>query len=184
MKSLLFFVCSLIISTTAFAQTQKGYVKTKGRLDSNGNVIKGVRLAGASVIVKGCNTVISNSNGLFTLAINDNCFYLQEVRKQGYVLTDPDVLSKQYSYSKNPLVIVMESPTQQFEDKLEAMDKIRTTLQNQLNRSRAEIKALKEQNKLTQEEYDRKLQELVDMQQTNENLVNDMAEHYSKIDYD
>ena len=184
MKNLFLWAFALLMSAVTFAQTQQGYVKTKGRLGSNGNVINGTRLSGAAITVRGRNAVISGSNGAFSLPIPGSSYYLQNVQKQGYVLTDPDVLSKQYSYSKNPLVIVMESPTQQFEDKLEAMDKIRTTLQNQLNRSRAEIKALKEQNKLTQEEYDRKLQELVDMQQTNENLVNDMAEHYSKIDYD
>lgn len=184
MKKIIIWAFALLISAPVFAQTQQGYVKTKGRLDSNGNVINGTRLSGAAITVRGRNAVVSGSNGAFSLIIPGNNYFLQNVQKQGYVLTDPDVLSKQYSYSKNPLVIVMESPSQQFEDKLEAMNKIRTTLQKRLDHSRIEIKTLKEQNKLTQEEYEKKLQELYAMQQANENLVNDMAEHYSKIDYD
>ena len=97
---------------------------------------------------------------------------------------DPDVLSKQYVQSKNPLVLVMETPDEQTEDKLEAMEKIQATLQARLTRSRAEIRSLKEQNKLTQEEYRKRLQELADIQESDQQLVSEMAERYSKIDYD
>lgn len=41
-------VCLVAIVSVA-AQTQMGYVKTKGRLASNGTVIAGKRLSGASV---------------------------------------------------------------------------------------------------------------------------------------
>lgn len=184
MKRYIWLSILLLTSVLMSAQTQQGYVKTKGRLGSNGSVMKGSRLSGATVIVKGRNAVVSGSNGSFTLAIPGNNYYLQDVQKTGYVLTDPDVLSKQYVQSKNPLVLVMETPDEQLEDKLEAMAKIRTTLQNQLERSRAEMKSLKEQNRMTQEEYQRKLQELYAIQESNEKLVNDMAERYSKIDYD
>ena len=141
------------------AQTQQGVVKTKGRL-VNGQHIKGTPLGGATVTVKGRNAVVSSNNGKFSLAIPGNNYYLQNVQKQGYVLTDPDVLSKQYVQSKNPLILVMETPDEQTEDKLEAMEKIQSTLQARLTRSRAEIRALKEQNKVTQEEYRKRLQEL------------------------
>lgn len=184
MKSKICLSFFLLLTIISYAQTQQGYVKTKGRLGSNGKVINGTRLPGATISVRGSNTVVSGSNGTFSLTIPGTIYYLRNVQKQGYVLTDPDILSKQYSYSKNPLVVVMETPDEQFEDKLEAMNIIRTTLQSQLNQSRAEIKALKEQNKLTQEEYEKKLQDLFDIQQSNENLVSDMADHYSRIDYD
>ena len=107
MKRYIWLSILLLTSVLMSAQTQQGYVKTKGRLGSNGSVMKGSRLSGATVIVKGRNAVVSGSNGSFTLAIPGNNYYLQDVQKTGYVLTDPDVLSKQYVQSKNPLVLVM-----------------------------------------------------------------------------
>ena len=174
----------LAMTILASAQTQQGYVKTKGRLGSNGLVIKGIRLSGTTVSVKGGNSVVSGKNGTFSLQIPSNSYYLENVQKQGYVLSDPDVLSKQYIQSKNPMVLVLEKPDERLEDKLEAMAKIRSTLQNQLIKSRAEIKALRDQNKLTKEEYGRKLHELASIQEKNDRLVNDMANRFSVIDYD
>ena len=92
-----FFIFSLTLSLTimtSYGQTQQGYVKTKGRLGSNGSLVKGTRLSGATVTVKGQNAVLSGSNGTFTLAIPSTNFYLQNVQKQGYVITDPDALSR------------------------------------------------------------------------------------------
>lgn len=70
------------------AQTQQGLVKTKGRLDSNGKVVKGKPLADATVAVKNGNAVKSGQNGTFALTVPGSNYYLKEVKKQGYVLTD------------------------------------------------------------------------------------------------
>ena len=82
----------ICVSVVMCAQTQQGYVKTKGRLGSNGAVVKGSRLSGAVITVKGGNAVVSSRNGTFSLSIPNNSYFLQSVQKQGYVLTDPDVL--------------------------------------------------------------------------------------------
>lgn len=179
-------VCLLLLmSVLSSAQTQQGYVKTKGRLGNNGSVIAGTRLSGATVTVKGGNAVLSGNNGTFSLSLpNNNSFFLQNVQKQGYVLTDPDVLSKQYVYSKNPLVLVLETPDQQTDDRLAAERKIRKTLQRQLQEREDEIEALKEQNKLSEEEYRKQLQDIYDQQESNEKLISEMAERYSKTDFD
>ena len=174
----------LFCTVVLFGQTQQGYVKTKGRLGNNGTLIAGTRLSGATITVRGGNAVTSGNNGAFSLSVPNSSYFLQNVQKQGYVLTDPDVLSKQYAYSKNPLVLVLETPDEQLEDKLETMEKIRATLQSQLAKSRAQIKSLKEQNKITSEEYQKKLQDLVKVQESNENLISEMAERYSKMDFD
>ncbi len=167
-----------------YGQTQQGYVKTKGRLGNNGTVIAGTRLQGATVTVKGGNAVVSGSNGTFSLALPTSSYYLQSVQKQGYVLTDPDVLSKQYAYSKNPLVLVLETPDQQSDDRLAAERKIRRTLQKQLQDKEDEIEALKEQQELSDEEYRKQLQEIYAQQESNEKLIGEMAERYSKMDFD
>ena len=184
MKSVGVFVALLLSSLMSFAQTQQGYVKTKGRLGSNGVVIAGSRLSGATIIVKGGNAVLSGNNGTFSLSIPTNSYYLQNVQKLGYVLTDPDVLSKQYAWSKNPLVLVLETPSQQTDDRIAAEKKIRRTLRQQLQEKEDEIEALKEQQKLSEEESNRKLLEIYAMQNSNEKLISEMAERYSKIDFD
>ena len=182
-KLFLFFVMTAFPVVTT-AQNQQGFVKTKGRLGSNGKVIKGVRLPGTTVTVKGRNAVVSGKNGSFTLVIPGNSFCLQNVQKQGYVITDPDILSRQYVYSKNPLVLVLENQEQQNDDKLLVERKIRRNLQDQLRKREDEIEELKEKNKITKQDYQEQLKKLYDAQASNEILIRDMAERYSKIDYD
>lgn len=166
------------------AQTQQGYVKTKGRLGSNGTVIQGKRLSGAMITVKGRNSVLSGSNGSFTLTISNNNYYLQNVQKQGYVVTDPDILSRQYSYSKNPLVLVMEDEAQQEAERRAIERKIKNKLYADIQKRSEEIEALREQNKITEEKYHELQQKLNKDQDDNESIIQEMAERYSRIDFD
>lgn len=178
---------SITLSTlplSVYGQNQNGYVKTKGRLSSNGSVISGTRISGATVILKGGNSTVSGTNGSFSVKIPSKKYYLQNVLKNDYVLTDPEVLSKQYDYSTNDLVIVMEKSDEQLEEQLDAASRIRSTLTAQLQRKEREIKRLKKENKISNEEYQRMRKELLASQQNNERLINEMVEMYSKIDYD
>ena len=109
----------ILISTIFIATaqtTQSGYVKTKGRLDSKGQLIPGTRLDGAAITLTGGNSTVSSSDGSFTLTIPERKFYLLKVQKQGYQIVDPEVLKKQYACSANPLVITMETPEKQLKD--------------------------------------------------------------------
>ena len=184
MKRLFWLSITLLVALCATAQTQQGYVKTKGRKGSDGTVIAGKRIAGATVQVKGRNAVITQANGVFSFPIPANKFYIQSVKKQGYVLNDPEMLTKQYVFSSNPLILVMETPEQKTDDKLASERKIRRTLQRQLQQREDEIEDLKEQNKITREQYQQALQQLYAEQETNEKLISEMAERYSQIDYD
>ena len=174
----------LLVTVLASAQTQQGYVKTKGRLGNNGSVIAGTRLSGATVTVKGGNAVLSGNNGTFSLSIPNNNYFLQNVQKQGYVLTDPDVLSKQYAYSKNPLVLVLEDKDQQQADRRAIERKISSNLYAQLQKRNDELEALKEQHKITEEKYRELLQKLNSDQDDNTRLISEMADRYSKMDFD
>lgn len=180
-------VCLMAIVSVA-AQTQTGYVKTKGRLARNGSVIAGKRLSGASVQVKGQTSaqrsVVSNTNGDFSFPVPSQEFYLQSVKKSGYVLNDPEQLKKQYAYSKNPLVVVLVTPSEQLDEQLSAERKARRALTRELQRKEDELEMLKEENKISLEQYRVQLQELYQKQEDNEKLIKDMAERYSKIDYD
>ena len=184
MKRLLWLSLCLLLALGAVAHVQQGYVKTKGRKGSDGTVVPGKRIVGATVQVKGRNAVVTQANGVFSFPIPANRFYIQNVKKQGYVLTDPEMLTKQYVFSSNPLILVLETVEQQTDDKLASERKIRRTLQRQLQQREDEIEDLKEQNKITHEQYQQALQQLYAEQETNEKLIGEMAERYSQIDYD
>ncbi len=170
--------------SVASAQTQRGYVKTRGRLQSNGTTIPGTRLSGATVTLKGNNSVTSGANGVFSFAVSNKSFCIINVRKNGYQIYDRDLLGKIHSYSSNDLPIVMDTPDNVLADKLASERKIRRTLQRQLTEKEDEIEALKEQHKITEEQYQKQLQALYKSQENNEKLISEMAEHYSTIDFD
>ena len=184
MKKLASIIIAILLSLFAIAQTQQGYVKTKGRLNSSGTIIPGKRLSGATIVLKGGSSVVSGANGSFSMKVPSNQYHLQNVKKNGYLLVDPEVLSKTYVYSTNPLIISMETPDEQSSGKLANERQIRRTLRRTIQQKEDEIEALKEQNKISEEEYRKSLQKIYDEQSKNEKLISEMAERYSKIDYD
>ena len=183
-KSLILLFPILLLSVIVSAQTQQGYVKTKGRLTKDGTLIPGQRIPSASVILKGGNSTVSGDDGKFSLLLPSSKFFLQNVQKKGYVLTDPEVLSKEYNYSKNDLILVMETPGDQWDDKRAAEKAMREQLQKQVDTQRQELERLKEEQRVTDEEYRERLQRIFELYDENDKLVNEMAEEYAKIDYD
>ena len=167
-----------------YAQTQLGYVKTKGRM-VNGKLVPGHGLKGATVSIKGRTTVlVKTDDGAFSFPIPEAQFRLDSVRKKGYQLVDMNALGKTFKHSSNPLYIVMETPEQQQQDQLTAERKIRRNLQRQLQEKEDEIEGLKAQQKITDEEYRKALQKLYQEQEDNEQLIKEMAKRYSELDYD
>lgn len=170
--------------TNLEAQTQQGIVKTRGRMTATGSVIPGTRLGGATVNVRNISSVVSSNKGTFSFAMQSNSFYLTGVQKQGYMLCDNDILNKSHQYSANPFVVVMETPDNTSADRLAAERKIRRTLSRLVQAKEDELEAQKEQQKITESEYNKKLQELYALQKQNDNLIEDMARRYSTIDFD
>ena len=184
MKKLLLLSVTMLLGIMLSAQTQQGYVKTKGRM-VNGQLVPGQGLKGAMVSVKGRTAVLVNTDdGAFSFPVTESQFRLDSVHKKGYQLVDLDACPKTYKYSNNPLYIVMETPEQQLQDKLNAERKIRRNLQKQLQAKEDEIEALKEANKISQEEYQASLMKLYEEQESNEQLISEMAKRYSELDYD
>ena len=143
MKRLIIIPLLILSVATAFAQTQKGCVKTKGRM-INGQYVPGQGLKGAVVSVHGRTAVLVNGDdGAFSFPVPDQQFRLDSVQKKGYRLVDLDACPKTYSYSGNPLYIVMETPDQQLQDLLTAERKIRRNLQKQLQDKEDEIVGMK-----------------------------------------
>ena len=173
----------LPVPMLAQTTTQWGVVKTRGKM-VNGQLKPGVGLSGATVTILGRSAVLSQSSGAFSFPVTNKTFMVQAVQKQGYQLVDADATRKAYQYSPNTFYLVMDTPDQQAEDKLAAERKIRRTLQRQLQQREDELEELKEQNKLTQDEYCKKLQQIYDDQKNNEKLIADMAQEYAAMDYD
>jgi len=174
----------LTVAFAATAQVQQGYVKTRGRLGKNGNVIAGTRLSGAAVQVKGRNAVLSNANGVFSMPLPSSKYYLESVKKNGFFLIDPEILFKQYTYSTNPFVIVMDTPEQQKTDKLQAEKSLRRQLEKKLQEKEDALEDALDQNKMTQELYEEALEALFREKDKNGLLISEMAEHFSMVDYD
>lgn len=180
-----FLTLSLIaISFIVCAQTQQGLVKTRGRLSANGTLIPGTRLSGATINIQNASSVVSGNNGLFSFAVPSSVYHITSVKKNGYQLCDNDMITRGYKYSSNPLVVSMETPDNATADRLAAEKKIRRTLQKQLQEKEDEIEALKEQQKITAKEYELRLQQLYSEQRKNDELIQEMAERYSTLDFD
>ena len=184
MKKHLLFFFFISLSFVALAQTQQGYVKTKGRME-NGKLVPGQGLKGTMISVQGRSAVLVNKdNGSFSFPVTSDQFRLDSVKKKGYQLVDLEACPRTYKYSSNPLYIVMETPDQQLQDQLTAERKIRRNLQKQLQDKEDEIENLKAQQKISVEEYHTALQKLYQEQENNEQLIKDMAKRYSELDYD
>ena len=184
MKRFIILSAAMMLCVMLSAQTQQGYVKTKGRM-VDGQLVPGQGLKGATVCIKGKTAVLVKAdNGAFSFPVTEAQFRVDSVRKNGYQLVDMDALSKTYKPSANPIYLVMETPEQQLQDQLAAERRIRRTLTNQLHQKEDEIEALKEQQRISDEEYRQALQKLYEETDQNEQLVKDMVERYSTIDYD
>ena len=162
----------------------QGRVKTRGRLASDGKVITGKDIPNATITLGDGSTFKSGSNGRFSFAVTKGNYYLKNVQKRDYQLCDRDLLGRTKKYSANVLEIAMQTPDEALEDRLESEEKIRATLNRQLSKQKAELKRMKEELKISQQEYNKKLQELYAAQSNNEKLISEMAERYSTIDFD
>ena len=185
MKKLLLLTACIMIGFYALAQTQQGYVKTKGRMDAQGKLLPGHGLKGTTVSIQGRTAVLVNQDdGSFSFPVTASQFRLDSVKKKGYQLVDHDACPKTYTYSKNPLYIVMETPDQQLQDQLTAERKIRRNLQKQLQEKEDALEAMKAQQTISDEAYRQALQQLYQDQESNEQLIKGMARRYAALDYD
>jgi len=174
----------LLLSFMASAQTQQGYVKTKGRM-VDGQHIPGKGLKGATVFVKGRTPILVDSeDGSFSFPMPDPQYFLESVTKKGYQLVDLEACQKTYFRSSSPIYIVMETPEQLLEDKINTERKIRRNLQKQLQDKEDELETLREEEKISEEEYQKAMQKLYFEQESNERIIGDMAKRYAELDYD
>ena len=170
-------ILSVLCASGAYAQTQSGVVKTRGRV-VNGKVVSGAPISGATVQVEGRQAILAK-DGRFSFPVKNGKYTLKSVTKQGYQLVDDDAC-RQYQYSKNPLNIVMEQPDQLRSDQLAKERKLRRELQRRLQQREDEIEAMN----IAVEEKNHLLAEVNQQREENEKIIESMAKYYSSLDYD
>lgn len=184
MKKLFLTICLLIIASAVFAQKQYGYVKTRGRIDANGNLIKGKPVKVKTIIsIEGKTAVGSDEHGNFSFYVNNNTYVLKKIQNKDYELCDQDLLDKTNHYSADKLIIVMDKPQNIKEDRLRAEKKYRQNAERQLKEKIAELEQCKKEWKISEQEYQKRLQELYSDQNT-ERSISEMAKRYAAIDFD
>ena len=186
MKRILTAIVFSLVALSAAAQTQRVVVKTPGRQQDDGSITKGQRIAEAFVTVQGGNTYESDTNGELRMGKPSAGKYrFSSVRKEGYELSDADFLMRSYIYSDaEPLYITLVKPSEQLEVQLYAEQKVRRTLKQQLERVESEIERQYEAQKITEEEYYQRLQQVYDDIERNDKLIGYMSERYAGLDFD
>ena len=179
MKKTIWLAICLLMTGIVFAQTQQGYVKTKGRM-VNGQLVPGKGIQNAVVVVHGRSTVLSQSNGNFSFSMPAQTFKLDSVSRKGFQLVDADALTKPYKYSTNPLYLVMDTPEQQQADLLAKERKLRRDLQHRLQEREDEVEDLN----VSLEEKNRLLEEINKERDDNEKIVKELSKYYATLDYD
>ncbi|MBR5493295.1 MAG: tetratricopeptide repeat protein [Alistipes sp.] len=178
-------IALLVLSSICLADSvQQGCVKTRGRM-INGKHVPGQGLPGSIVSIKDRTAIgVKNNNGTFSFPVTDNQFRVDSVKKKDYVLLDADAASKTYIHTADTLFFVMETPEQLWEDRYSAERRFRDELSIKLKAREREVDSLLKVNAISQEEYRQTIQKIYAEQEDNQKLISDMAERYSKLDYD
>ena len=182
MKRFFFFLLLSFVVIFASAEMQQGYTKTRGKLDAKGQLIPGQRLSGV-IVETDRGKVTSEKDGAFSLAIPNGKFVLKKVDLKGYILNDFEQL-RQYSCSAEDLVVVMVKPEEFQAEQVRAYNSLIETLETQLHEREDEIFELYENNKITAQERAEMASKLYETEQSNQKLVEEMAERYAKTDFD
>ncbi|MBR5082194.1 MAG: tetratricopeptide repeat protein [Bacteroidales bacterium] len=180
MKKYILLFAAMMLSIILAAQTQYGYVKTKGRM-VNGQVIHGQGLKGAMVSLKGRTAVVAKGdNGEFFFPVpKDKKFHIDSVRKSDYELVDYSIL-RTHTYSGDTIYITMEKPAQQQADLLEKERKLRRNSEAKLQRLEDSIMNLN----ISLDEKNRQLDAISKQREFNENYIKELAKYYATLDYD
>ena len=167
------------------AQTQQGIVKTQGLANKSGQPLAGVTIRWRGAM----NAVLSGKDGKFSTAFpgkkNGDAISLLSVSKTGYELLNPDILRQQLVFSTSvPVEIVMA------DSKVLEANKRRIS-ENAYRKAeetfQAKVKVLKkqlEESKITEAECSRQLQTLQENYDKYVDMIEGMAEHYARTDYD
>lgn len=185
MKLYILLVLSLLTSLFTYAQSQEGYVKTQGRPNKPGKALAGVIIRWRGNM----NAIVSGTDGKFSALFpdkkNGDAIMLTSVRKDGFELTDKDLINRKLVFSTNvPIEIVMVSSAELEANRKRISDnayrKAEETYQSKLKA----LEKQKEESDITVEQYRQQLQQLQDNYEKYVALIEGLADHYARTDYD
>lgn len=185
MIRILFPLMILMFAATSSAQTQQGFVRTAGTASK-----KGAPLSNVSIRSAGGSSVLSDGQGAFSIIVSGvgregELFKITSVRKNGYELLDKDGLKNSFVYStKVPIEIVMISTKELQNIKQDIEEQARRNAEKSYEKKLKALKQDLESQKVTLREYNAKINELEQQMESFESLIDAMAEHYARTDYD
>ena len=180
-KTFLLLLVAIFAIGNVYAYEQKGYVKTIGRPGK-----KGQRIANVSIYPKEGqgNSTNSDVNGDFSLPIKSKSFYINKITKTGYEPADADLLSTQFVCSANPLIILLANSAELREERNKVSRKLYDNLNQKLKEQQEKLDKLLNEKKISEEKYREEINLLYSKYDKNDALVREMAEKYSKLDFD
>lgn len=184
MKRIIFLLFVLVATSTLFAQTQQGIVKTNGRPNKPGTPLSNV-----AVKVSGRSTSLSNTEGTFSIAMDGmkggEAFFLTSVTKMGYELADKNAIGRKYGFSTSvPMVLSMISKSEVEAEKQRIRNNAIEATQKKYEQQVEELEKQLEAQTITADAFGEQLQELQAKMDKYNELVENLADKYARTDYD
>ena len=175
------FMLFVVIWSATKAQNQSGLVRTLKRSGQKSQPLSGVTIRTKG----GHNAVLSKEDGTFGIQIQGQAYILEMIRKQGYVLKDPEMQGRRYAYSSSvPLTIVMVSTKQLQSERQMISDKLYKEAEQVYLSKISNLERQRESNAIIIDQYRQKMQELQENYEKYQLMIEDLADHYARVDYD
>ena len=179
----------LLFSFTIFAQEQKIVVKTRGKIDTEGNIIPGQYIKGAYVKIKNDHKYVTNKQGEFSFVPNKGSYIISKVsysdrNSNKYMISNFDEWGKELNYSENTKYIVISTPKEQIRDILEARYYFTCVLDNILQADINEVDSLASERQLSGVNTDIKHFLINNYRDVAKKLIEELSLHFASIDYD
>ncbi len=185
----LIFILSLLFSVTILAQEQKVVVKTRGKIDAEGNYLPGEYIKGAYVKIKNGHKYVTNKNGEFTFSPEKGKYTVAKVsytNKKGekFQIMNFDELGEEYSCSEKPKYVVISTPKEQIRDMLQARYYFARVLDDMLKMGANEVDSLALERQLSDVNTDIKHYRIAEFKEVASKLIDDLSLRFSSVDYD
>ena len=189
MKRIALLLIGLILAMPTVVEAQqrqqKAIVKTRGRLQDDGSVVEGRRIEDALVAIRNGAQVYSGANGELSFGVSQSeGFYIANITKTGYTLSDADVISKPHKYQSQPMDLLLESVDELKAYRRDIERKVRRNYQRQLDLAYDRIDSLESSSTANAEEIAKLRAEIDRSYDLAEKYIEDMTERYHNIDFD
>ena len=188
MKHILF-ILSLLFSVTILAQEQKIVVKTRGKIDAEGNIVPGQCVKGAYVKIKNDHKYVTNKQGEFSFVPNKGKYAIAKVSytdrdDNRYMMSNFDEWGKEIDYSEKPKFIVISTPKEQVRDILETRYYFTCVLDNIVQADQNQVESIAQERDLSGVNTDIKYFMINSYRDVANKLIEDLSLRFSSIDYD